>query len=448
MMELNFNSKLGKRPGLFEKTVKDGLYLTTPDGSEHYLNSTASLIWNMIDGEICLASIVVNLSGKFPNTGVEVIQQYSYKLVEDFFKYSLVTLDGNIVSGSSLEEIDYKKDRDLYVKLLFNYAQASIEKCIPIKMVLEVTHCCNVKCKYCYANTSAAGSSPGLLTTNKIYSVLDQASELGVFKLTVTGGEPFMRPDLFDILSYAEKLNMFIRVQSNGTLITEKHALKFSEMKAAALDITLLGAEEKTHDMLVGSKGAFQKSCQAIKNLRKLGVPVTIKFVINKYNYDEAESIMTLAEELNVDRVNRTALIYPRFNGDVDTLGLRVSDDQLHALAKKAIYIPHPDPCGAGRNKFTVSPYGEIYACQFVRHPVGNLRDQDLKSIWNSPEMEYSREEKKYERPPVCLSCGVKDTCSRCPAIAYHEDGDIKGLSREACRIAHIAATHKQVLNQ
>ncbi|MGE5339950.1 MAG: PqqD family peptide modification chaperone [Candidatus Omnitrophota bacterium] len=445
MSELYLKSKLAKAPNLFEKVVKDGIYLVAPDGSEHFLNATAAMIWTLIDGNSCLASVVESLSARFPDARVaELIPKFTYELLVKLHDCQLVTIDGKSAAENVLAKIDYLKDRDLHVQMMVDYAHTSMQRRIPVKMVLELTDACNVRCKYCYANAGLA--SAGSLPIETLYSVLDQAAQLGTFHLTLTGGEPLMRRDLMDIVSHAMRLGMLPKIQTNGTLITEKIAQQLAEIGSVPLEVTVLGAKAETHDRFVGVNGAFDKLCQSIKWLRQYEMPITIKFVINKYNFDEAESIMDLADRLDVERVNRTALIYPRFNGDADTLDLRVSDEQLRSLAQRGIYIPHPDPCGAGTNKFTVSPHGDVYACQYIRLSVGNVNHQDLQTIWNSPQMETYRQENWFERPPVCLSCEVKNTCSRCPAIAYHEDGNIHGVSREACRIAHIAVQYKDVL--
>ena len=111
----------------------------------------------------------------------------------------------------------------------------TLDKCIPFKVDWEITYRCNLRCSHCY-QTGASGEKE--LTTEEIYSALDELADLGCLYLTFTGGEILLREDLFDIAKYARKKEFAIRLFTNGTLIDEKVADKIKNLSPLSVEIS------------------------------------------------------------------------------------------------------------------------------------------------------------------------------------------------------------------
>src|SRR5215510_3358143 len=162
----------------------------------------------------------------------------------------------------------------------------------PMTAQWELTFKCNHLCGFCYN----APNGQRELGTEDIKRGLEKIADFGVLYLTLTGGEPMVRPDFFEIAAYARELGFALRVYSNGYLIDEARAKRLREVHPFEIEISIHGGKPETHDKLTGIRGSFVKVMQALENLQRERIRVNLKCPITHLNQDELWEIWDIGK--------------------------------------------------------------------------------------------------------------------------------------------------------
>lgn len=168
-------------------------------------------------------------------------------------------------------------------------------------VVWNCTKQCNLSCIHCYANASNQRSAEEMDTASGKAFIHDLA-EFGVPVILFSGGEPLLRDDLFGLASLAREQGIRVALSTNGTLITEEIADRIRNVGFAEVGISLDGIES-TNDRFRGNRGAYQAAIKGIRNCVALGLRVSLRLTITRFNYEEIPAIFQLVEEEGVDRV-------------------------------------------------------------------------------------------------------------------------------------------------
>ena len=311
----------------------------------------------------------------------------------------------------------------------------------------ELTYRCNERCTHCYLDVMAPGAKiPGELTTEEAKHTIDQLARLGGLTITFSGGEVFIRPDIFEIAQYARQKGFAIRFFTNGILIKPAVADKIAAIKPVAVELSVYWANAQTHDNITQVPGSFDLTMRAIRLLLERNVRCLMKTPIMQENIEQVEEMQELAHNMGIS-FQYDLTIIPKHTGDLSPLKHRPTDDQMLAFLQKRIgpdswtLHPHNDNfrfCSIGMNSLTVSPYGEIYTCVGARVSAGNVRQNGLESIWkDSPAWEETTN-LNLANLPVCSTCELRQFCIRCHGTAAFEDGDMLGCSSVAYREARL----------
>lgn len=167
---------------------------------------------------------------------------------------------------------------------------------------------CNLTCKHCYT-TSADIDFAGELSTAEAHGVLDDLAAFRVPALILSGGEPLMRPDIFELSHRARALGIYTGLSTNGTLITEENIDEIAEVGYDYVGISIDGLEE-THDVIRQRKGAFRESMHAVKLCKARGIKVGLRFTLTRENYEQLGDILALLDEHDVDKFYLSHLNY------------------------------------------------------------------------------------------------------------------------------------------
>lgn len=167
---------------------------------------------------------------------------------------------------------------------------------------------CNLLCKHCYS-ISGDVDFPGELTTDEVFSVMDDLKAFRVPVLILSGGEPLLRPDIYDISRRAKARGFYVGLSTNGTLIDDEHAGCIAEIGYDYVGISLDGIGA-VHDRFRGKAGAFDESLAAVRRLRKLGVKVGLRFTMTMDNAANLEPLLDLADAEQVDKIYLSHLVY------------------------------------------------------------------------------------------------------------------------------------------
>lgn len=167
---------------------------------------------------------------------------------------------------------------------------------------------CNLTCKHCYS-ISADTNFPGELSTEQVFTVMDDLKAFRVPVLILSGGEPLLRPDIFDIAKRAKGQGFYVGLSSNGTLVTEENIGRIAECDFNYVGISLdgLGA---THDKFRRLDGAFEASLKGIRLCRDLGLKIGVRFTMTQDNAQDLPGLLKLVEDEGIDRFYFSHLNY------------------------------------------------------------------------------------------------------------------------------------------
>jgi heme d1 biosynthesis radical SAM protein NirJ len=167
---------------------------------------------------------------------------------------------------------------------------------------------CNLTCKHCYS-ISADTDFPGELSTDEVYAVMDDLRAFGVPVLILSGGEPLLRPDIFEISARAKALDFYVGLSSNGTMIDEATADRIAEVGYDYVGISLDGIGA-VHDAFRRKAGAFDASLQGIRRCRDRRLKVGVRFTLTLDNQAELPALLRLIDDEGIDKFYLSHLNY------------------------------------------------------------------------------------------------------------------------------------------
>ena len=188
---------------------------------------------------------------------------------------------------------------------------------------------CNLTCKHCYS-ISADTNFPGELTTEQVYAVMDDLKAFRVPVLILSGGEPLLRPDIYDIAKRAKAQGFYVGLSSNGTLIDERNIDRIAECDFNYVGVSLDGIRE-THDKFRRMDGAFEASLKGIRLCRDLGLKIGVRFTMTQDNAHDLPGLLKLVEVEGIDRFYFSHLNYAG-RGNKNR-----KDDAQHQLTRRAM---------------------------------------------------------------------------------------------------------------
>lgn len=347
----------------------------------------------------------------------------------------------------------------------------------PLSVYLNVTNECNLRCVYCSADSGNPFDHE--LSLEEIYALIDNFRELKIFHVTITGGEPFMRKGIFSILEKLTKSRIKVGIISNGTIITEHIAQRLVDMKIDEVRISLDATSPEANDAARG-QAAFSRAYNGIKILLDHGIRPTILVTVNKFNYDQVETIVEDLKPMNVQHVafnlvaaqGRGVCTYPVLNLSQDQLYefadlIRkvkaehkqfIKEDYLHwfdlprrleeYIRKKGDGVSNLKnmlPCGAAKSQCAVTAEGWVVPCnKFTDYRCGNIREESFIDIWNNSKMKALRDLAQTPTSAAhgCNDCRYNPVCSGgCRAEAFLHFQDIKAPD-PSCAVLPDSAVH------
>jgi radical SAM protein with 4Fe4S-binding SPASM domain len=315
---------------------------------------------------------------------------------------------------------------------------------VPLSVQLDLTYRCNEQCVHCYLDHDDHGE----MTTVEIKHLLKEMAEAGVFILTLSGGEIFMRKDFFEILEYARSLTFCIKLKTNAVLIREAQAARLRDLGVESIQISIYSHRPEVHDAITKVPGSLRRSINAIRFLRAQGLKVVVANVLMTENMQDYHGVRALAEEIDAN-YTLDPTITPKMDGDRSIVDLNAGESALQRLFRDEAFVgnaeefcappPAPDedsmnalPCSAGHTACYVSPYGEFYPCVQFTLSCGNVRQQPFIDIWRNSEQLKEVRSIRLRNLSSCSQCAHGSTCTRCPGLAFME-GNMRGPSTADC---------------
>ncbi len=323
----------------------------------------------------------------------------------------------------------------------------------------EITRNCNLNCVHCRA-AATMGPYTGELDTDAAYRLLDQIAELGSPIVILTGGEPLMRPDIFEVAKYGDGKGLRMVMAPNGTLITEENAGKLASAGIKRISISLDGASREIHDKFRGVEGAFDGALRGIEHAKKAGIEFQINTTIAKANLEQIPKIQQLAIDLGAV-AHHIFLLVPTGRGKYmldqeitakeyeETLNWFYDQRDKTPLQLKATCAPHyyrilrqrareegkkvsfeshgldavTRGCLGGTGFCFISHRGVVQPCGFLNVNCGDVTKESFADIWKNSKA--FNELRNYdELKGKCGACEYKRVCGGCRARAYEATGD------------------------
>lgn len=343
----------------------------------------------------------------------------------------------------------------------------------------NLTRRCNLFCAHCYLSACAGADASGELSTEECRRVIDEIAQVNpnVF-LILTGGEPLLRRDLFDLTAYASDKGFTLVLGTNGVLLRERQARLMRRSGIRGASISLDSTDAKKHDTFRHLPGAWHGAVRATKVLRAEGLDFSIHTSVTSWNVDEISAMIDLARELGCKVLNffflvRTGRgsnltdITPEQYEQILTYLARIQgmgNGEEKAAKRPSIFDTPEDPwtvpagrsgdliirakcapffrrimyaldpqsplltgyahggCPAGKAYCRITPEGDVTPCPYMPISVGNLRRQSFPTIWHeSTVLKDLREPKLGGR---CGTCEFSRICGGCRCRAYASSGD------------------------
>lgn len=326
---------------------------------------------------------------------------------------------------------------------------------IPFEATLEITYGCNLNCVHCYNPTHQA--LPQEVSTEILNGIIDQLAELGCLTLTVSGGEMFTRPDVWDILSYTKKSGFQLNLFTNATLLNEEKIRRIQALGPNLVSVSVYGISQSVYEEVTRVPGSYAHFMSAVDLLKESGLPLLFKMPVMTLNRHEREAAYEWFSSRGLSFIH-SAEIHPRVDGDRSPLLYRLPPAETAALrmayeeplsCRQPSYDPETSrqvfTCSCGKKSLAVTPYGEMNLCTTTYYPRYQISSGNVRQGWKIlvDFVESFKPSENFE----CTHCEFSSHCSQGAMDAFLNTGDFnrcvpyfKETAREVKKMAEASS--------
>ena len=336
---------------------------------------------------------------------------------------------------------------------------------LPLSATIDLTYRCNNDCRHCWVRLSPDDDlRRDELTAEEIFDIVRKARALGCREWSISGGEPMLRPDFYEILDFITRNSKTYSLNTNGTLITPKIAQLMKERKGNKM-IALYGATKETYEKVSRVPGSYDLAMRGFRYLMEAGAGFVVQIIPMKSNYHEYEQMIAMAKSFSPHWRIGAPWLYLSTGGD-PVKNREILDERLPAHI--AVELDPPDvsaadgcgfTCGVVRNgnvfescidvrrDFYVDPYGKMTFCSYIREPslMADLRQMTVQQAWD--EFIPSLKDKiagGVEYAQNCGACEQRDECRWCAVYGYLEHRRFSAPVDYLCQVAAAGREFKQ----
>jgi len=309
----------------------------------------------------------------------------------------------------------------------------------------NLTRKCNLQCPHCYMEGGTAEVRE--LTTDECLALIEEMTELGTEMLILTGGEPLLRRDIYQIARTASDAGMWVVMGTNGVLVNEHVADKMIECGVRGVGISIDSVDPQKHNSFRGGPNAWEYSVRALEICKRKGLEVLVQTTVMDFNRDEIPELMAFARELGAWSFNLYFLVQTGRGQKMNDLDATATDailremvdhqDDYRPMLVRSKCAPQfkqiayemgrggleSGGCMAGTQYCRITPSGDITPCPYMTVVAGNVRDQSLAEIWTaSPVLRDLRDRTKLKGR--CGECEFNELCGGCRCRAQAAFGD------------------------
>ncbi|TAL23842.1 MAG: radical SAM protein [Nitrospirae bacterium] len=326
----------------------------------------------------------------------------------------------------------------------------------------EITRRCNLRCVHCRSSSELEVKGHPDFPTDEAFRIIDDIVSYAKPVVVLSGGEPLIRKDVFEIAKYGTDKGLRMCLATNGTLVNEEICGKIKESGIRIVSLSLDGSNEGVHDDFRSQKGAFAGTINAARLFKKYGIEFIINSSFTKRNQEEIPKVYKLARELGatawymfmivptgrggeimneliskeeyeeilewhyqMEKGEKDMLVRPTCAPHYYRIVLQKSKEEGEKFEKRTLKFSTGGAkgCIAGQLICLIDVDGNVLPCSYFPRPAGNIRTQSFKDIWENSELfKELRDFKKYKGK--CGSCEYVNVCGGCRARAYSIHGD------------------------
>lgn len=341
---------------------------------------------------------------------------------------------------------------------------------ILVSFQLELTARCNNNCRHCYINLDAQDKEARKkeLSFANIKKITNQAVSLGALWCLITGGEPLLREDFFDIYLYLKKKGLLVSVFTNATLLNLKHIQLFKKYPPRDIEVTVYGVTKRVYERVTRASGSFNAFMRGLNLLLRNNIKVRFKTMALRSNLHQLPEIAQFCRKRTKDFFRFDPFLTFRFDANKlrneEIKSERLSPKEIAAVEKRdrarfkalenrcdKLTIPQSQQnssgylfaCGAGEGSFSVGYDGFFRLCSSLINEtcVYDLKKGTLSEAWQDfvPRVRNLRSNRK-EFLRQCRSCPLINLCMWCPAHSYLETGRLDTPVEYFCETARARA--------
>jgi heme b synthase len=333
---------------------------------------------------------------------------------------------------------------------------------IPKWIAWEITRRCNLRCVHCRSSSSLEVEAHPDFPIAEAYRILDDIADYAKPVIVLSGGEPLMRKDVFQIAKYGTDKGLRMCIATNGTLVDDEICEKIKDSGIRIASLSLDGSEEAVHDNFRGQKGAFTGIINAARLFKKHGIEFIINSSFTKRNQEDIPKVYKLAKEIGatawylfmivptgrgeeimneliskedyekilewhyqMEKNEKDLLVRPTCAPHYYRIVLQKSKEEGSQFQRRTLKFSTGGSkgCIAGQLIALIDVDENVLPCSYFPKPAGNLKEQSFRDIWEKSELfRELRDFKKYKGK--CGSCEYITVCGGCRARAYAVRGD------------------------
>lgn len=309
----------------------------------------------------------------------------------------------------------------------------------------NTTNQCNMFCDHCYRDAGVRSADE--LTTDQAKQLIREIKRAGFQIMIFSGGEPLMRPDIFELGSYATQQGLRAVMGTNGSLITPEIADRMKRSGFMAAGISLDSLDPRKNDAFRKLENAYELTVAGMKNLKAIGLPFQVHTTVMDWNVAELEAITDFAVDIGAMGHHIFFLVPTGRAVNIEDEALRVVEYEktlarlmekqkhvnieikptcapqfIRVADKKGVPLRFSKGCLAGISYCIISPIGDVQPCAYLEMPLGNVKAIPFDTIWRDNEA--LKKLRTMEYGGKCGICDYKSRCGGCRARANYYNGD------------------------
>ena len=309
----------------------------------------------------------------------------------------------------------------------------------------NLTRMCNLRCPHCYLD--AGRKAENELSTDECLELIGEMKALGTEMLILTGGEPLLRKDIYEIARHASSQGIWVVMGTNGVLVTDAVVEKMIECGVQGVAISIDSLDPDKHDRFRGGPDAWEYSVRALDVCRAHGLQVLVQTTVMDMNYSEIPQMLAFAREKGAWSHNLYFLVQTGRGQQMNDLSAERTDamlsnlvdwqDQYRPMLVRSKCAPQfkqiayekgasgleSGGCMAGTQYCRITPQGDVTPCPYMTLVAGNVREQSFGEIWRTSALLQELRDPK-QLKGRCGICEFNELCGgcRCRAYAAHAD--------------------------